>query len=217
MPAGAADLPYQQPIAPIQTYDWSGFYVGGQLGYAFGHADHSFGGNAFAPGDSQPDGLVGGAHLGYNVHFNPVVVGIEADIEGASIDGLYQSFAGPTGSGAVDVGTQGSVRARIGMAFDRFLPYATAGVAIASVDYSGGPAFGPCCGYSETRTGWTAGVGLDYGINDFISTGLEYRYTSLGEAEGVLDPSFPGNTMNVDLGYHAIRGRVSLSFGQLFR
>jgi len=63
-PARAADLPLKAPAAAAVAYSWTGFYIGGQAGYGFGHNSSSFSG--FDPGDTppsvHPDG--GGVVLG---------------------------------------------------------------------------------------------------------------------------------------------------------
>lgn len=218
--ARAADLPVAQPIAPVPLYDWSGFYVGAQAGYAFGSADYDFalaGFGSFITEESDADGFIGGGHVGYQFQMNRVVVGLEGDIEGTTIDGDVIDFTGVTAQGSVDVNVQGSLRLRAGYAFDRFLPYLTGGLAVAGVDYTGGPAGGPVVENSETRTGWTVGAGMQYAFTDIISAGVEYRYTDYGEADFSLAPIFPAVTETVDLHNHAIRGRVSISFGPLLR
>ncbi len=147
--------------------------------------------------------------------YNMLVFGIEGDIEATSVDGTFQNTTGLGSSGSADINVQGSVRANIGYAIDRILPYITGGVAIADVDYGGGPAGGPCCGYSKTVVGWTIGAGMQYAITDRISGRVEYRYTDFGTESGGLAPTFPTVTMPVDLQTHAIRAGVSIKLGNI--
>ena len=94
--ASAADLaarPYVKAPAPIAVvYNWTGFYIGAQVGYAWG--DNST--REFVTVTGLPtgfnqgfntDGFVGGGHLGYNWQFGQFVFGLEGDIEGADING----------------------------------------------------------------------------------------------------------------------------------
>ena len=195
----------------MQTHDWTGLYVGAQVGYAFGDADHSFSNGA--PSDnSDPEGVFGGAHLGVMLQSNQLVFGLEGDIEVTDIDGSFQNTTGATSSGSTEIDLQGSIRARVGYAFDRFLPYVTGGLAIADIDYGGGPAGGPCCGYSETSLGWTIGAGVQYAFSNSVSARIEYRFTDYGEESGGLSPTFPGVTMPVDVETHAIMAGVSFHF-----
>ena len=214
--ASAADIPiydaYATPPAEMSSgYDWSGFYVGTQLGWAWGSADADF--NNGAPSlEYDPDGFLIGGHAGYNYQMGALVTGVEADLEWADLNGSDSSTAGLTSKGEVEVNVQGSIRARLGAGIDRALLYTTAGVAYAGVDVEGGPVDGSKNSFSETQWGWTAGGGAEYAIMQNLTTRLEYRYTDLGEVEGSLDPSFPGTDESVDLSTQSLRAGVSYKF-----
>ncbi|MER8742411.1 hypothetical protein NKH54_04920 [Mesorhizobium sp. M1004] len=79
--AFAADSITAAPVA----YEWSGFYVGAQLGYGWGDVkghDQNIGSGSSDWADSwNSDRALGGIHLGYNKAFNSIVLGAEADIE----------------------------------------------------------------------------------------------------------------------------------------
>src|SRR5690606_14463473 len=117
-----------------------------------------------------------------------VVVGIEADIAYANIDGFGGGFdsggiAAPPGYGNdVDVNWTGAVRARLGYAVDRFLPYIAGGVAFADVDFTDNdsPDFDTD---GDTMVGWTIGAGVEYAFTDALIGRLEYRYTDFGSAD----------------------------------
>ena len=89
-PAFAADLAPRamEPVAPAyiapQAFNWTGFYAGVNAGYGFS-AD--FG----ASGIDSADGFTGGAQAGYNMQFNPLVVGIEGEIDYADISDRFGS------------------------------------------------------------------------------------------------------------------------------
>lgn len=195
----------------MTPHDWSGFYAGLQVGYAFGDADHSFS-NGAPSDDSEPEGVFGGVHLGVLLQSNQLVFGIEGDFELTDIDGSFNNTSGINSSGSTEIDLQGSVRARLGYAVNRFLPYVTGGLAIADVDYGGGPAGGPCCGYSKTALGWTVGAGVAYAFSNSVSARLEYRFTDYGTESGGLSPTFPGVTMKTDLETHAVMAGVSFHF-----
>jgi opacity protein-like surface antigen len=99
-PAMAADLPVKAPvykapvIAPV-VYDWTGFYIGGNIGYSWADWDSTNVGTVFTfPGSptafsngASPNvnGVFGGVQGGYNWQFNPHwLVGIEGDFEWSS-------------------------------------------------------------------------------------------------------------------------------------
>ena len=159
--AAAADLPRRAappPVfTPVPVFTWTGFYAGFNAGYAFDASSRSnnstFGVPApFAvPGTTatfrnrSQDGFSGGAQIGYNVQFTPgsgVVVGIEADaqyldfgrsrnnafVNGAVAPGYY--VTDPRGLSSLDY--FGTVRGRLGYAFDRTLVYGTGGFAYGS-------------------------------------------------------------------------------------
>jgi len=152
-------------------------------------------------------GVVGGGQAGYNFQFNPsIVVGAEADWQGSSIGNnnhssslpLYASpFAGgmllPLGvinglnGGHVGLNWIGTVRGRAGWLFmPSLLVYGTAGFA-----YGDAYAFG----FTNTRTGWTAGGGLEMMLAPQISAKIEYLYADLNNG-GVT------GTYGWNYGYH---------------
>lgn len=78
-PALAADLAVKVP--PV--YDWSGFYIGGFGGYAFGNHNLN---NALGPAgfanftvNWESHGPFGGGEIGYNLQSGNLIFGLEAD------------------------------------------------------------------------------------------------------------------------------------------
>jgi len=205
-----AAVPTSQGRAEEGAADWSGFYLGVQAGYLFGQSHHRFS-NAAPSDDSDPNGVGGGLHAGYNFQFDSIVVGPEADFEGTSVSGHFDNRSGITSSGSAELRWQSSLRGRIGYAIGAFLPYVPAGAAFGDYEFGGGPTGGPCCGYSDTLTGWTAGAGIEY-LMDRVSLRVEYRYTDYGKASDGLAPFFPGVSMPVDNQTHAVRVGVSFHF-----
>jgi outer membrane immunogenic protein len=149
--ARAADVveqPPAPPAAPIITapaFTWSGFYIGGNVGYGWADA-----------GPNDDNGVIGGGHVGYNYEWNPIVLGIEGDMDasGMKFDGR-----------SVDYTITG--RARLGYAFDRWMIYGTGGVAYAKA--------GPF-----DDTGWVAGAGIEWAATNHIVPGIEYLHYGFG-------------------------------------
>jgi outer membrane immunogenic protein len=212
--AVAADLgPYRSPsrqssLPPVeysQPFSWSGLYMGVQLGYAGGNTEASSGPTAgFNQSyDYKSSGWLGGAHAGYNFQRGNLVYGLEADLEKSSQDGNGTGSRGFAHSTALD--WQGSVRGRLGLAFDRTLVYGTAGWAFGDVKVDKGFA-----NYSDVRNGWTAGVGVEHMLTQSLSARIEYRYTDFGRAD------YGNTTINsIDrssLDQHAVRAGLSLKF-----
>ena len=212
--AAAADLPtydaYATPPAAA-FYDWAGPYLGLQLGWAFGDADASFD-NGAPSLNYDMDGVLFGAHAGYNMQFNTIVAGVEGDIEWTGVEGSDGSAAGITSGGSAEMNWQGSIRGRIGAAFDRTLVYTTGGAAVADLDVEGGPLGGPFSDFSETNWGWTIGTGVEVGLGAGMRTRLEYRYTDYGEVEGSVAPAFAATEESVDFSTHALRAGLTYGF-----
>jgi outer membrane immunogenic protein len=222
--ASAADLPSRAaplaPVfAPVPVFTWTGFYVGGQVGYGWNANDNDFvlpGGFVVQGGDfgDEGDGFLAGVHAGYNVQLGSFVVGVEGDIEGVfgddddddlviTRDGVVFTNYGFAGN-ALD--WQGSIRARAGFAFDRALIYATGGFAFAGLS----DGFGIVGDDDDTLTGWTLGAGVEYAFTNNLTTRLEYRYTNFDGGSNVFN--------DVDLGdneieFHTVRVGLSYKFG----
>jgi outer membrane immunogenic protein len=213
--AGAADLPsyeaYGTPPAP-QGVNWSGFYIGSQLGWAWGNGDAEFD-NGAPSLNYDPNGFVIGGHAGYNYQWGSLVAGVEGDIEWADVDGGSDSSgAGITSSGSIEMNWDASIRARIGGAFQRALLYTTAGAAIGGFDVDGGPVGASTSSFSSTEWGWTAGAGVEYAIMPNITTRVEYRYTDFGKVEGSVAPAFAGTDESVDFSTQTVRAGLSYKF-----
>jgi outer membrane immunogenic protein len=202
--ASAADLGHRAP-APVlnaaasPVYNWTGLYLGANVGYSWNDADVSdvtVNGAAYAYTGSKlnTDGFSVGGQIGYNYQLlNNIVLGIEADLQWAD-----QSDTNSLGDTA-KVDYFGTVRGRVGYAVDRFLPYVTGGLAYAhgkvSLAYPEGT-------YKDDKVllGWTIGGGVEYAITNNLSAKAEYLYTD-----------FSGETYNWTRGANAISAENSLS------
>ena len=186
MSARAADLPPRPPsfykAAPQeQAYNWSGFYAGINAGYGWGRSswsDPAVGANS---GNFSTRGGLVGVQLGYNWQSGPVVFGVETDADWMNLKGSAAAGGVCATDGGGSCQSQeswvGTTRARIGYAFDRWLPYITGGVAYGDIK-----AMQPTGTSSSTKAGWTAGAGLEYGINPNWSAKVEYLHIDLGTA-----------------------------------
>ena len=235
--ASAADLPSRTmaPMAPmisaVPVFTWTGFYIGAQVGYAWGDDDDAFPAGAFtrnaAGGVGAPfeggfggdnDSFLAGVHAGYNYQIGSLVVGIEGDVEGLFGDDDDDDFNGVLVNAANQVigfsfnsntlDWQGSIRGRVGFAFDRALVYATGGFAFGGV--SGGFAGGGLLNDGDdTITGWTLGAGVEYAFTNNLTTRVEYRYTQFEGNDSVLNGvSFGGD----ELDFHTVRVGLSYKF-----
>lgn len=163
-PAPAAPV-VVAPAAPVAASgDWTGFYVGGQLG--FGNLTIDDGDDA--TDDEDFDGALYGLHAGYMRDFGRVVVGAELDFDGTQIV-IDEEVEGDT----VDLASVGSVaRAKLRVGYDagRFLPYLTAGVAQARINAEE-EAIEPLL--EDSYDGRFIGIGAAYQLNDRFMVGAE--------------------------------------------
>jgi outer membrane immunogenic protein len=184
-PALGADLPMYRK-APAPVYDWSGFYVGGFGGYAFGNHNLVFPpgpNNGFANFDLnwESHGAFGGGEVGYNWQSGNLVFGIEADGAGGNINGNDNNIANPPA--AVDANKLkwvASLRARGGITVDRLMLFFDGGWATGDITHTNtNPGVGVDT-FTVHRNGLAAGGGLAYAITDNLIGKVEYRYYDLG-------------------------------------
>lgn len=215
--ADAADLPVRMPPAapPVSyappVYNWSGFYVGGHLGggFADSHWSDPFtgGSNTFSKG-----GFLGGGQVGGNLQFNWLVVGLEGDFTWTGINSTGLDSIGDTLTTKTE--WTSTVTGRIGAAFDRLLVYGKGGVAFAHDKSSLTDVTFNTATTSLTRTGWTAGVGLEYALNQNWTLRAEYDY--LGFDSQPLTFTTPGTgtvTTNARLNVQEVKAGVNFKFG----
>jgi outer membrane immunogenic protein len=211
--AGAADLPSRRAPAPVfaavPVFTWTGFYVGVQGGYAWGNNNASISVPGLtASDDIDFDGVVGGAHAGFNYQFGSIVAGIEGDIEATDIQA---DVAGLGFAARSKIDFQGSIRGRVGVAFDRALIYGTGGLAFANFNtrYSG---FGATESFDNTEWGWTLGAGVEYAITNNLTARVEYRYTRFDSFNHTSAVIAPGAVASQEPDFHTVRVGVSYKF-----
>jgi len=225
--AFAADLPapdYRAPVAaPAPVVDWTGYYVGGDVGYALGRdLDREVAANGapstFGPaGAATTKGVVAGGFVGYNLQVSgPLVLGIEGDLEWTNLKGSANFTNAPANTYQSSINAQGSIRGRIGTVFDRALFYANGGVAIADTyeHYvaNGPPAPGAFIDVFSQRVGWTVGAGVDYMFAPNWIGRVEYRYADFGTF--TTNPSvLPGFTENHRITDNTARLGFAYKFG----
>jgi outer membrane immunogenic protein len=95
----------------------------------------------------------------------------------------------------------------VGYAFDRFLPYLTAGLAVGDINATvlGFP------GGSITNAGWTIGAGLEVGIVSNVSLKAEYLFLELSDFNCGFNCGLAGNG-NVSFYANLFRGGLNIRF-----
>jgi outer membrane immunogenic protein len=158
----AADMTVKAPVpAAVPAYGWTGFYLGGNIGYSWGNADTDFDAGpvtvfegptipGFVMSESvKTEGIIGGGQIGYNSRFSANwVAGLEVDIEGSG-ERASRSFSNPfffdrpllRGAAVTEYEAEipwiGTARGRIGYAWDRVMLYVTGGLAYGEVKLQG--------------------------------------------------------------------------------
>ena len=280
--ATAADLgarvwPAREPVhkaSPVMmaAYNWSGFYIGGNVGYSWGKAKTDVAVPGFAvpaattgvatvlvdiPGAAfseslKPSGWIGGGQIGWNWQFSNWVFGLEADLQASGQKDDHSRsdpFAFPTtttpafdvdGTSATSLEAKlkwfGTVRGRLGYAWDSVMVYGTGGLAYGKFDVSSintisgtatcavitaGVCDAPATTFSQTtalsssktKLGWTVGAGIEGAA--FLPNWTwkaEYLYVDLGK----IDHSFATDggviTTSTDVSDHILRFGVNYRF-----
>ncbi|WP_291863226.1 outer membrane protein [Bradyrhizobium sp.] len=159
--AHGADMNYGARAPYTVNQPWNGAYLGVNLGYAWGYVHNN---------PTEPSGLAGGVQAGYNWQTGPWVFGAEGDIQvtGANDTFAPWKFSNPW---------FGTVRGRVGYAFDNIMLFGTGGLAFGELR---GETFG--LSESHTRAGWTVGAGTEFGLTEKWSAKVEYLYVDLADS-----------------------------------
>jgi outer membrane immunogenic protein len=239
--ASAADLALKAPPPPPIVDEWTGWYVGLNLGGSFGRSSTTYTGIGFAPFTTSQhlDGVVGGGQVGYNWQFNRNwLIGLEADIQGTSERGtanLPTIVIPPIVGVAVVPGitsaatlTQklpwfGTVRARLGVEpTSNWLLYVTGGLAYGEIRSTlntaalttTGVATATTATVNNTRAGWTVGAGSEWMFAKQWSAKVEYLYMDFGHfTDGFIGAgSFATVAINSHVTDNVVRAGVNYHF-----
>jgi outer membrane immunogenic protein len=197
--AFAADLAVKAP-PPVAIYDWTGFYIGAAGGGSLGTSDHidRATGVSDALGYNVKGGLAGGT-LGYNWQMSSFVVGFEGDVSWVGEYGSNPdvgSLNNPNFTGTRSVGNpaftsftketwMASARGRFGYAANNLLFYVTGGYAAAGVEAGVKDSLTTgalLASSTTTRSGWTAGGGIEWGLAPNWSAKFEMLYMKFNSA-----------------------------------
>lgn len=192
-PAFAADMygappaqPYAGYAAPAGGSNWNGVYVGGQFGHAWGNGGL----------DGTQAGIYGGLNtvVGANV-----VAGVEADL---NVSGQTASrLVGPDLYKSSS-SWNASIRPRVGVAFDKVMPYATAGIAFADDSLK---ALGTSS--DKVKIGYAAGAGVEGQLADHITVKGELIHLGFGRTNHTVgagvaaSQSINSNVLRAGIGY----------------
>lgn len=218
----AADLAVKAPPIIIPVYNWTGFYVGVNAGYAWSDGSFDFSGTDTGPGGfgsvlaaggipangvDAGNGFTIGGQVGFNYQVGATVFGIEADLNWVDF-GTQTSAITITAPGFVPVTTAtqrsmdyfGTVRARAGfLPTERLYTYVTAGLAYGNPSMAfavTAPLANPplaVAASDETNIGYTVGAGFEYAFADHWSFKTEYLYYDLGDTSATVFYNYGAN------------------------
>ena len=207
---------YEEPVRDM-PYSWHGFYMGANAGYGWGNDDTvslSGPGAGGAIGAFNGEGWFGGGQVGYNVQFDRLVLGVEADIQASDIGDSTSGVSGIyAGQASYDIDWFSTIRGRLGYAAGPALLYVTGGVAFADVSYSVAATDGinsVAMSKSEIETGYTVGGGLEYALDEDWSLKTEYLYVDLGD-QTVTSPGGAFSSRTVT-DFHTVRAGLNFRF-----
>jgi outer membrane immunogenic protein len=200
--AFAADMPVKAPV--YVTDNWTGFYVGGTVGYGVGKdpSAPTFAGPGFgSPFDRvtvAPGGWVGGVEAGYNLQMDKLILGVEADWQWTGQKDSFCLDCAPLGRGiGQELPWFATVRGRIGYMVGPALFYTTGGVAFGAVRSTlscctnQGPA-----NFTDNKTGWVLGGGVEAALGNNWTMKIEYLHLDLGStSDTFVLPAFAPATM----------------------
>ena len=197
-PLPAEPILQAPPPAPVSmARNWTGGYGGVQLGYGQARLGVTDSGDATNTGDLRANGVLGGVYGGFNWQgANNMVFGLDADL--AAHRG--RDTATTLGGDAVEarMRNSGALRARAGVAMGDTLFYGAAGVTHARFDMG---VNGVDDGIS--RTGWTAGLGVEQAFGNNLTGRLEYRYSDYGSVtSGGFDTRLRSNEVRAGVAFN---------------
>jgi outer membrane immunogenic protein len=197
--ASAADMPvpgpapaYYPPAYRPVIYDWTGLYGGVHLGAGLLEDQvTTTTTTALQPSGTQtklsPFAAVAGAQAGFNYQIQQVVVGAESTFTWSDISGTQATVSPLPTFSETSISKPrwyATATGKFGFAANDFLFYAKGGAAWMGVNYTQATSTGTgnvsSQTITDTRSGFTAGGGIEFGMTENLSARLEYDYLNFG-------------------------------------
>jgi outer membrane immunogenic protein len=190
MPVPAAPA-YAPPVYRPVIYDWSGIYGGinvggGVLNDVVTNNTTTALLNAGTQTKLSPFSVVGGAQAGFNYQIQQVVLGAEGTFTWSNISGtqVTPSLVPTVSENSVSTPQwYATATAKAGIAANDFLFYAKGGAAWMGVHYTQNVVAGILQSRQtivDTRSGFTVGGGVEFGMTENLSARLEYDFLDFG-------------------------------------
>jgi outer membrane immunogenic protein len=212
--------------APLPECNWTGFYIGLNVGGQFGHSENKDLDDYWRPDRPwgyDESGVVAGGQVGYNFQWNWIVLGVEADGGYMNLEGRGEeprtNFSGGPNVGSSDSDFFTTIRGRLGFGLGHWLFYATGGGI--GVNYETRMDDDPedLHGHKqEFNWGWTGGGGIEYMFGCHWTMKVEYLRYELDKQDfsGVWPASTGGGNVvyrfNGNTEGNIIRGGLNYKF-----
>ena len=226
--ASAADIVahhrHHIAVKPVVAapFSWNGFYAGAEVGFTKTQRhigkDNSEQQKDIDAKYGTPEGVIGGIYGGVNVDLGSnIIAGIDAD---ANISSAKVDMAGVKGyhDAYYHNIAEGAVRARVGYAIDRFLPYVAGGVSVADIRAveraaKGGKDRSDKDLKSYINYGWNVGAGVDYALSNNLILRADYRFNVLPNAK-IVDPADDSKSVEIGKGnqFRSNNVRVGIAY-----
>jgi len=208
--------------------EWTGFYIGANVGGTFGDVDLTGVSEDtdyvnIDPGEVfsfSPDGVLGGAQLGYNFQMGDWLFGVEVEGHGMDFDEIGSD---PASTDILTVesewGATASARLGFVLSSNSLLyvkgGYATGNIKTSYLDTSGPTTQTGLLETDETHHGFVVGAGFEHAIGEHTSFGVEYNYIDLGETDHSGTASGLGGGLvvyDVQAQLHTVTARLNYHF-----
>lgn len=206
-----------KPVAAISPPSWAGFYVGGQVGDAWTHADYvhtSTSGFAEAF-NFKPKSGIGGMHAGVQGQWGNWVFGIEGSFNRTGLDERLTSVPKAPVFKTFELDDMATIVGKAGYAANNWLIYAKGGWAGANIRTEGtSPVTGVTAGPQKWEDGLTAGGGVDYLVATDWILGIDFNYYHIDfDRSAIATNNLITTWSNASADVYAVMGRISYKFG----
>ena len=221
------------PVVAMPAYNWTGFYIGGHVGYGWGDSNYTptgIVGLIAEPWTNSHDGWFGGVTAGYNYQVQRLVVGVEGEWSWSGIEGNGNSRfllglpipGGAAAGGSFSNNWVATAATRVGVAFDNVLFYGKAGFAWANNDYNvfaTVPALGfnYASSLTDTHAGWLVGAGVEWGFGGGWSAKVEATYMDFSRKNYAFAGIPVGGVLNIPVNADVDSVIGTVKFGVNYR
>jgi outer membrane immunogenic protein len=219
-PAFAADMAVKAPSPPAPppapVCIWCGFYLGGQIGYAWSNSSYThFNGAINENFTFNPTSAIGGPHVGIQGQWDSWVFGLEGTFNWADLNQADPSVLLPNRVRSLRTDEIETIVGKAGYAWDRWLLYAKGGWANSRISvFAINTASGVNSQSTAWQGGWTVGGGLDYMMAPNWIAGIDFNYYKFEKFDrSPIDSAGVGvSYFNTNSNIYAVTARLSYLF-----